>query len=78
MIIMLFMFFVVNPIMVIGIGSFAERNISSAWYQPLLFVFLFALGSRIFFDMSVHELIFYSMVYLLLGFVSVYYQWKRS
>lgn len=71
MAIFLLIFFVINPIAAIAIGIFSGKNISFAWFQPLLLAVLFVLESWIFFDMGEKDFIFYAIVYLLLGYISM-------
>lgn len=58
MAIFLLIFFVINPIAAITIGIFAGKNISFAWFQPLLLAMLFVLGSWISFDKGEKDFIF--------------------
>lgn len=71
MAILLLMFFLVNPVTAIAIGIFAGKHSSFAWFYPLLLVVLFVVGSWIFFDMGEIDFIFYAIVYLLLGYISM-------
>lgn len=71
MAILLLMFFLVNPVTAIATGIFAGKQSSFAWFYPLLLAVLFVMGSWIFFDMGEIDFIFYAIVYLLLGYISM-------
>ncbi|MCM1109294.1 MAG: hypothetical protein NC388_09670 [Clostridium sp.] len=67
----LILFFVINPIYSIIIGSVAGHNIKKLWSLPLIPSVAFLAGAWLFFD--IHELWFiaYATVYLCLGVVAM-------
>ena len=62
------MLFVINPITAIRMGMFAGKNISTAWFQPLLLVAFFVFGGWFFIGMGATDLAFYVILYLVLGY----------
>nr|WP_298543088.1 hypothetical protein [uncultured Lachnoclostridium sp.] len=74
----LLLFFVVNPILSIGVGIFSGRNIKTSWFQPLLCAMLFVIGTWAFFEIGEIVFIIYAGVYLILGYVSTTISWIIS
>lgn len=72
MAVMLLLFFAVNPMAAIAIGIFAGRNVSSAWFQPLLLAVFFVLGAWSFWGMGRKDFSFYAIIYLALGYISMF------
>lgn len=72
------LFFVVNPILSIGVGIFSGRNIKVSWFQPLLCAMLFVIGTWTFFEIGEISFIIYAGVYLILGYVSTTISWLIS
>lgn len=65
------LFFVINPIYSIIIGSVAGRNIKKLWNLPLISSVAFLAGAWLFFD--IHELWFivYAAIYLVIGYIGM-------
>lgn len=63
--------FVINPVAAIVTGVFAGKNFSNAWFQPFILAVLFSLGGWIFVGMKVAEVVFYVIIYLVLGCISM-------
>ena len=68
---MLLILFGINPIVSIETGIFAGKNISAAWFQPLISAVFFVIGSRIFFGIGEKDFLYYAAAYLLLGYSSM-------
>lgn len=68
MAVLLFMFFIIDPIAAVATGIFAGKNVRASWFQPLLLTVLFILGTWIFFEMGEGDFVVYGIVYLLLGY----------
>lgn len=65
------MLFVINPVAAIVTGVFAGKNFSNACFQPFVLALLFSLGGWIFVGMKVSEVVFYVIIYLVLGCISM-------
>lgn len=65
------LFFAVNPIYSVVIGAFAGKYIKQLWSMPIIAAILFLLGTWIFFDMGESAFILYSIIYLILGIISM-------
>ncbi len=65
------LFFAVNPIYSVIIGVFAGKNIKQLWSLPIISAILFLLGTWIFFDLGEIAFILYSVIYLILGVISM-------
>ncbi|MCI8283809.1 MAG: hypothetical protein HFE90_00840 [Firmicutes bacterium] len=65
------LFFGVNPIYSIIIGSFAGKGIKHLWSLPVVSAILFLIGTWTFFDMSETAFIIYTVAYLILGVLAM-------
>lgn len=66
------LFFAVNPMYSVVMGSFAGENSKQLWYLPVISTALFLLGAWIFFDMGETAFISYAIIYLALGVLSMF------
>lgn len=60
------LFYVINPLFSIYIGYTADE-----WIYPFINSLLFLLGTWIFFDMGEIAFVYYAIVYLLLGLITM-------
>ena len=61
------LFYAINPIFSIYIGYKADK-----WIYPFINSLLFLLGTWIFFDISEIAFVYYAIVYLLLGLITMF------
>lgn len=64
-------FFVVNPLITVLLSAMAGSDISKLWWLPLAIAVLFPLFFSIAIGGFVLDLYFYSLIYLLLGALSM-------
>lgn len=60
------LFYVINPLFSIYVGYIADK-----WIYPFINSLLFLLGTWIFFDISEIAFVYYAIVYLLLGLITM-------
>lgn len=65
------LFFAINPIYSVAIGSFAGKEMKRLWSLPVISAVLFLCGTWIFFDMGETAFILYAAAYLVLGIVAM-------
>lgn len=65
------LFFAINPIHSVAIGSFAGKEMKRLWSLPVISAVLFLCGTWIFFDMGETAFILYAAAYLVLGIVAM-------
>lgn len=61
------LFYLIDPVFSLMIGSYAGRNWKQLWFLPVLSALLFLAGTWIFFDMGESAFLLYAAVYLALG-----------
>lgn len=71
MVALMTLFFLIDPIYSIFIGSAAGKNIEPMWIQPVLAAALFVAGAWIFFDMGNLSFLLYGFAYLIIGTISM-------
>ncbi len=62
-----FLFFAVNPMYSVWLGTVAGKDVRHLWSLPVISALLFLIGTWIFFDIRELAFIFYAGVYLILG-----------
>ncbi|MFG6369728.1 MAG: hypothetical protein K1W16_15190 [Lachnospiraceae bacterium] len=67
MVVCFLLFYVVNPIYSVMLGTFAGRDIRYLGSLPVISALLFLAGTWIFFDIGEIAFIQYMMIYLILG-----------
>ena len=65
------LFFAVNPLYSVLIGTFVGKDIRHLWSLPVISAMLFLIGTWIFFDMGETAFILYAAVYLALGIATM-------
>lgn len=66
------LFYAINPLFSIYIGYSTDK-----WIYPIVNSLLFLVGTWIFFDMGEIAFIYYAIVYLLLGLITMFIKHKR-
>ena len=61
------LFYVINPLFSICLGYKADK-----WIYPVVNSLLFLMGTWIFFDMGEIAFVYYAMVYLILGLITMF------
>lgn len=61
------LFYAVNPIYSVVIGTFAGKDIKRLWSLPIISSILFLAGTWLLFDMGEIAFIMYAVIYLILG-----------
>jgi hypothetical protein len=67
----LLLFFVVNPLFSVIIGTFAGKDVRHLWSFPVVSTALFLVGAWILFDIEEMAFLLYATVYLALGVVAM-------
>ena len=65
------LFYAVNPIYCVVIGTFAGKDIKRLWSLPIISSILFLAGTWLLFDMGEVAFIMYAVVYLVLGLLAM-------
>ncbi len=65
------LFYAVNPIYSVVIGTFAGKDIKRLWSLPIISSILFLAGTWLLFDMGEVAFIMYAIVYLILGMLAM-------
>ena len=65
------LFYAINPIYSVIIGTFAGKNIKRLCSLPFISSILYLLGVLIFFDMGEIAFIMYAVIYFILGIVAM-------
>ena len=65
------LFYAVNPIYCVVIGTFAGKDIKRLWSLPIISSILFLAGTWLLFDMGEIAFIMYAVVYLVLGLLAM-------
>ena len=65
------LFYLVNPVLSIGVGVLSGFEIKKAWYMPIVVALTFLLSSWIIFDFGELDFVLYSIIYLILSAVSM-------
>ena len=65
------LFFAVNPLYSVLIGTFVGKDIRHLWSLPVISAVLFLIGTWVFFDMGETAFILYAAVYLALGIAAM-------
>ena len=66
------LFYMVNPIYSLIIGAISGRNVKKSWFNPILSALFFYIGVRVFIGSSDPLFIKYSIIYLLIGLISMF------
>lgn len=61
------LFFGINPIYSVAVGTFAGKSIRQLWHLPFISAVLFLMGTWMFFDIGETAFFLYAVVYLCLG-----------
>jgi len=67
--IMVFLFFVVNPITAAIINSMIGSDVKKMWWMPILLCIIFLLSYWLVLGEIILDLIFYSVFYLIIGII---------
>ncbi len=78
MAVIIMMFFIINPVFSVIIGAFSARNIKTCWWIPLFSAATFLLSSWLIFESGEPAFIAYSLIYSLLGYISIIIKNKTS
>lgn len=65
------LFYAVNPIYSIIIGTFVGKDMKHLWSLPVISAVLFLIGTWIFFGMGETAFITYTVVYLVIGAIAM-------
>lgn len=65
------LFYAVNPIYSVVIGSFAGKDVKRLWSLPVISSILFLAGTWLLFDMGEIAFIVYAVVYFILGMLAM-------
>ena len=65
------LFFAINPVYSVICGVFSGKDIKNMWFTAPLFSLFFLLGTWLLFDMGERAFIYYALIYLALGLVSM-------
>ena len=68
--IMIMLFFVVNPITAAIINSMIGKDIRKMWWMPVLFSIVFLLAYWIVLKEIILDLMFYAVIYLIIGLLT--------
>lgn len=66
------LFYAINPLFSIYIGYSTDK-----WIYPIVNSLLFLMGTWIFFDMGEIAFVYYAIVYLILGLITMFIKHKR-
>lgn len=69
------LFFGVNPVYSVIVGSLAGRDVRKLWNQPTSTAMLFLVGTWLLFDMGEPAFARYALVYLALGYGAMGIRW---
>ncbi len=69
MVVCFVMFFAINPLLSVFIGISSGKDIRKRWYLPLVNSLVFLISAWTIFDMGEIAFVWYSLVYLLIGYI---------
>lgn len=69
------LFFIVNPLTTAIINSMVGKNIKKMWWMPILFCIMFLLSYWLVLEEIILDLIFYALIYLVIGIIFVVGSW---
>ena len=67
--IMIFLFFIINPITAAVVNALIGKDIKKLWYIPILFPIIFLLSYWIILSEVITDLVFYAVIYLIVGLI---------
>ena len=65
------LFYAVNPVYSVVIGTFAGKDIKRLWSLPVISSILFLAGTWLLFDMGEIAFVMYAAIYLIMGMIAV-------